>query len=136
MQYTWQTVGGACRAIGPTLGLGCLLTFGLVLAGCTHGSPTAPDEIAASWDEISFASPPVAGHLSIDGAGHIAFSGAPDSADPGLLGPTTWRELEQALQSADLEPLAEWFAMDEPDRGFVAVTIGEELLGFAYTEET
>jgi len=126
--------GEQCRAVGTVLWLGSILLLGLAIGGCSQGSPTAPDEIDASWDNISFASPHESGRLSIDAGGRITLLEVDEGADPGWLGPATWRELENALRAADLEDSARTDSNGRASLGFVRVTRGGSSAQFEFED--
>ncbi len=133
MNRFWQKISGADRAITSSYGLGLLLALGIAFAGCSNGSPTAPDEIDASWDQIEYASPQTTTYLSIDAVGKIDSSDESGETDPGLLGPSTWWRLEEALAATDLEPLGP--GDENPQSGWVRITRNGEVSGFVWEDE-
>lgn len=133
MNRLWQKISGADRAITSSYGLGLLLALGIAFAGCSNGSPTAPDEIDASWDQIEYASPQATTYLSIDAQGKIDSDDESGETDPGLLGPSTWRRLEEALAQVELESLDT--GGENPQGGWVRVTRAGEVTGFVWEDE-
>ncbi len=128
------------RAVRRMTATGWWWALAVVLAGCSHGTVTAPDEINASWDEISFISPQAEGRLSIDAFGRILLTGVSEPADPGILGPATWRQLESALRQADLEEIPASPSGGEgwegPGRvaGCLRIQRGDSVQGFDYLD--
>jgi hypothetical protein len=101
-----------------------------VLAGCGAGDRTAPDDITASWDSLDYLSADGQATVQIGGDGVIHISDASLGDHDGLLGPATWRALENALTLAGLEPCTPPAGSGE---GAVVLVRDSETLGFRWS---
>ncbi len=111
-----------------------LLVAVLMLAGCSTGDLTAPHDVLPSWDHIEYVplqatdSP-----LSIGADGGVEAVVAGTGVSAGLLGPARWRQVEAAIEGAELSPLT--LPGVREASGLVRVVRDGRILGFVWLTE-
>jgi hypothetical protein len=121
-----------------SLGFVGLLIGGLfMLTGCESGTPMAPEEIPASWDQLTFVSTAEEDTLLIAGDGSLSLSGtaAEDTPEFGLLAPATWCAVKEAADRAEMEPLPGGLGGLDLGAGVVRLRDYDGFRGFSWTSE-
>jgi hypothetical protein len=106
--------------------------------GCGSGDLTAPDDINASWNGITYQAPRVLDTLTIDSAGNIELIDGETGPEAGLLSPGSWRLLETTIAGANLEPIIVDTNKNQPTptprEGLFYIQTDVETVGFSWSD--
>lgn len=108
------------------------------LAGCSSGSPAAPEEVPAPWQFLTYAGTGLEGStLRIEGDGSLSIEGgdSPDQPALGMLSTAAWQSVRDAAERAQFEVIDGARMQELPGIGFVRLGQDGLIYGFSWARE-